>query len=163
MDATLMEPEAGRDADLGAIVAQLREEMSQLRREVLGLRCEVGYWKSRHADALKRNEKFERELKQARAEIKNLKADLFGRKSEKQTSGDRSNSLEDPQDQDAKKKKRGQQPNRSGPKRRDYSHLPLREETIELPAEQCVCERCGKPLSEHSQTEDSEGCEKLGN
>ena len=118
-----MEPEARRDADLSAIVAQLREEMLQLRREVLGLRCEVGYWKSRHADALKRNEKLERELKQARAEIKNLKADLFGSKSEKQTSGDRSNSLEDPQDRNAKKKKRGQQPNRSGPKRRDYSHL----------------------------------------
>lgn len=155
-----MEPEARRDADLGAIVAQLREEMSQLRREVLGLRCEVGYWKSRHADALKRNDNLERELNQARAEIKNLKADLFGPKSEKQTSGDRSNQLEDSQDRDAKnKKKRGQQPNRPGPKRRDYSHLPLREETIELPTEQCVCDRCGKPLSEHSQTEDSEQLE----
>ncbi len=51
-----MEPDARRDAELGAIVAQLREEISQLRREVAGLRCEVGYWKSRHADALKRNE-----------------------------------------------------------------------------------------------------------
>ena len=67
-----MEPEAHRDAELGAIVAQLREEISQLRREVSGLRCEVGYWKSRHADTLKRNEKLERELNQARAEIKNL-------------------------------------------------------------------------------------------
>ena len=160
MDATLMEPDACRDAELGAIVAQLREEISQLRREVSGLRSEVGYWKSRHADALKRNEKLERELNQARAEIKNLKADLFGRKSEKQTSRDRSNHLEDPQEEDAKKKKkRGQQPNRPGPKRRDYSQLPVREETIEFPAEQCVCSRCGKPLAEHSRTEDSEQLE----
>ncbi len=155
-----MDPAARRDADVGSIVAQLCEEISQLRREVSGLRCEVGYWKSRHADALKRNENLERELNQARAEIKNLQADLFGRKSEKQTSRDRSNHLEDPQDQDAKnKKKRGQQPNRPGPKRRDYSHLPVREETIELPVEQCVCDRCGKPLAEHSRTEDSEQLE----
>ena len=86
-----MELDARRDAELGAMVAQLREEISQLRREVSGLRCEVGYWKSRHADALKRNEKLERERNQARAEIKNFQADLFGRKSEKQTSRDRSN------------------------------------------------------------------------
>ena len=36
-----MEPEARRDADLGAIVAQLREEMSQLRREVSGLPAQL--------------------------------------------------------------------------------------------------------------------------
>ena len=67
-----MEPDACRDAELGAVVAQLRAEISQLRGEVSGLRCEVGYWKSRHAGALKRNEKLEQELNQARAEIKNL-------------------------------------------------------------------------------------------
>jgi hypothetical protein len=27
-----------------------------LRREVAQLRCEVGYWKSQHSDAVKRNE-----------------------------------------------------------------------------------------------------------
>ena len=32
MDATLREPDARRDADLVAVVAQLREEISQLRR-----------------------------------------------------------------------------------------------------------------------------------
>ncbi len=97
-----MDPAARRDADVGSIVAQLCEEISQLRREVSGLRCEVGYWKSRHADTLKRNEKLERELNQARAQIKNLKADLFGRKSEKQSSRDRSNHLEDPPEEDAR-------------------------------------------------------------
>jgi hypothetical protein len=69
----LLEPDARRDADLGLNVAQLCEEISQLRREVSRLLCAVGgYWKSRHADALKRNEKLQRELNQARAEIKNL-------------------------------------------------------------------------------------------
>ena len=139
-----MEPDACRDAELGAVVAQLRAEISQLRGEVSGLRCEVGYWKSRHADPLKRKEKLERELNQARAQIEHLQADLCGRKSEKQSSRDRSNHLADPPAEDAKtKQKRGQQPNRPGPGRRDYSQLPVREETIELPTEQCVSGGCG--------------------
>ena len=83
-------------------------------------------------------------------------ASLAGR-SEKQSSTDRSNDLEDPEDQDSgNKKKRGQQPSRRGPTRRDYSHLPLREEFIDIPANPCACGRCGKPFVDMGQTEDSE-------
>ena len=149
MDATLREPDTHRDADLHALVAEMREEISQLRREVSALRCEAGYWKSRHADAVERNKKLQEELGQAHAEIRKLKADLFGRKSEKQSSTDRSNHLDDPQDQNAAdKKKRGQQPDRPGPARRDYSHLPLRESFVDVPPDECVCGRCGKPLAD---------------
>ena len=56
MDATLREPDTHRDADLHALVCEMREEISQLRREVSELRCEVGYWKSRHVDAVKRTQ-----------------------------------------------------------------------------------------------------------
>ena len=65
---------------------KIRGEITQLRREVSELRCEAGYWKSRHADAVERNRKLE-ELDQANAEIRKLKADLFG--SKKQSSADR--------------------------------------------------------------------------
>jgi len=157
MDATLREPDTHRDADLCALVSEMREEISQLRREVSELRCEAGYWKSRHADAVQRNQKLQEELDQANAEIRQLKADLFGKKSEKQSSTDRSNHLDDPQDQNsANKKKRGQQPDRPGPARRDYSHLPVHEKFINMPPEGCVCRRCGKPLADLGQTEDSE-------
>ena len=123
-----------RDVDLRALVSEMREEISQLRREVSELRCEAGYWKSRHADAVQRNVRLQAELDQAHAEIRQLKADLFGRKSEKQSSTDRSNHLDDPQDpQAANPKKRGQQPDRPGPARRDYSHLPVREQFVEMP------------------------------
>jgi len=160
MDATLREPDTHRDADLHALVCEMREEISQLRREVSELRCEAGYWRSRHADAVQRNQKLQEELDQARAEIRKLKADLFGRKSEKQSSTDRSNDLEDPQDQNpANKKKRGQQPDRPGPARRDYSHLPVREKFVDIPPEECVCGRCGKPLADLGETEDSEQVE----
>jgi transposase len=100
------------------------------------------------------------ELDQAHADIRQLKADRFGRKSEKQSSTDRSNHLDDPQDPNsANKKKRGQQPGRPGPARRDYSHLPIREQFIDVPPEGCVCDRCGKPLADWGETEDSEQVE----
>ena len=55
---------------LATLVQQLRQEVGELRRENAELRCEVGYWKSRHADAVKRNVKLQAELDQAKAEIR---------------------------------------------------------------------------------------------
>jgi len=52
------------------------------------------------------------------------------------------------QNQAAPKKKRGQQPNRPAPKRRDYSHLPTRDELINVPEDDKVCACCGKPLAD---------------
>ena len=54
---------------LAAVVEQLRQEVgdlrsenaerqrenTELRQQVSELRCDVGYWKSRHADAVKRD------------------------------------------------------------------------------------------------------------
>ena len=57
------------------------------------------------------------------------------------------------------KRKRGQQPENHGPKRRDYSGLPVRETFVDLPPEQCVCPDCGQPLRLRSDTEDSEQIE----
>jgi transposase len=160
MDATLLELDTHADANLRALVSEMREEISRLRREVSELRCEAGYWRSRHAAAIKRNEKLQEELDQAKAEIRQLKADQFGRKSEKQSSTDRSNDLDDPQDQtSANKKKRGQQPGRPGPARRNHSNLPSREQFIDIPPDKCVCGRCGKPFADMGQTEDSEQVE----
>ena len=82
---------------LTAAVSQLQQEVRDLRRENAELRCEVGYWKSRHADAVKRNVKLQAELDQVKAEIRQLKAERFGKQSEKRSTIDRSNQLEDPQ------------------------------------------------------------------
>jgi transposase len=144
---------------LTTLVDQLRQEVGELRRENAELRCEVGYWKSRHADAVKRNAKLQAELDQARAEIRQLKAERFGKQSEKQSTTDRSNDLDDPQQQAAPKKKRGQQPNRPAPKRRDYSHLPAREKQVDVPDGQKVCACCGKPLADLGQSDASEQIE----
>ena len=60
-------------------VGQLRTENAQLRQQVSELKCDVGYWKSRHADAVGRNVKLQAELDLAKAEIRQLKAERFGR------------------------------------------------------------------------------------
>ena len=131
-----------------ALVRQLRQEVDEFRRENAELRCDVGYWKSMHARAVERNARLQAELDQAQAEIRQLKAERFGKQSEKQSATDRSNDLDDPQDRAKPKKKRGQQPGRPAPRRRDYSHLPVREEVIDLSPDAKVCDCCGLPLED---------------
>ena len=59
-------------------VGELRRENSELRRQVQELRFDVGYWKSMHARAAERNTKLQAELDQAKAKIRQLKAERFG-------------------------------------------------------------------------------------
>lgn len=154
-------------ADLIALVQDVRREVGELHarvhgleRENLELRQQVGYWKSRHRDALGRVATLEKKVKQLEGEKRQLQADLFGRRSEVQAGTDRSNSLEDPQEHSQRpKRNRGQQPANPGPKRRDYSHLPVREEFVELAPEQSVCLCCGLPLRPLSDAEDAEQIE----
>ena len=146
MDATLVElpvqadPTSRRGAELSAFVDKLLEEVGQLRREVGELRQEAGYWKGMFAQAKQKNEKLQKQIDELRAENRQLKDKLYGTKSEKKSSQDRSNHLEDPsQAHSGPKRSRGHQPNRPGPRRRDHSHLPVVEEAVELPDDQCLC------------------------
>jgi transposase len=140
-------------------MALMRQAVETLQREVSELRCEVGYWKSRHADAVQRIERLQDELEETRAENRKLQDRLFGRRSEKK-SKDRSNHLEDPQDSsEENKRKRGGQKGGPGHGRRDYSHLPEKEEFIEVADDERICSRCEKPFAEMSDTEDSEQLE----
>jgi transposase len=137
-------------------VDRLERMFRELRREVGELRCEAGYWKSRHADAVVRNQRLSEELHQAQGEIRALQDKLFGRKSERSASRDRSHDLFDPEQAAAERKKRGAQPGHEGHARRDYSHLPVREEFVPLPEDSLACPHCGKPAAMMSVTEDSE-------
>src|SRR3954471_4253966 len=154
-------------SDLIALVQDVRREVGELRarvhclgRENLELRQQVGYWKSRHRDALDRVAALEQKVEQLEGEKRQLQADLFGRRSEARPGNDRSNDLDDPRDDSrTPQRNRGQQPGNPGPKRRDYSHLPGREEFVALPPERSVCPCCGLPLLPLSDTEDAEQIE----
>jgi len=151
--------------DLLAENVVLRQENADLRQQVRDLTREVGYWKSRHADGKNKHVLVQAELDQAKAETRQLKAERFGKTSEKQNKVDRSNDLADPQNpvdpekSNTERKKRGQQPDRPAPKRRDLSHLPARVEVIDLPDEEKVCGCCGLPLTDLGCSKDSEQIE----
>ena len=166
MDGVLFTPleTEPNQADLAALVTrllaevdQLRAEVTVLRRENLELRQQAGYWQSRHADALRRIAVLEQENELLRGENRKLQAERFGRRSEKYSGSDRSNELEDPADAQPKRP-RGRQPGQPAPRRRDYSHLPVREQFLDLPEAEQVCPDCGLPLKACG-TEDSEQLE----
>jgi chromosome segregation ATPase len=118
MDGVLLEPleSVSTAANLAPLVTRLLAEVDQLRAEVVGLRREnlelrqqAGYWRSRHADAVRRIAALEQENELLRGEIRKLQAERFGRRSEKQSRRDRSNELADPADAEPKRP-RGDKP-----------------------------------------------------
>jgi transposase len=147
-------------ATLRQELADLRAEVERLKRENLEFRQQAGYWKSRHRDALNRITELDQKVEQLEGEKRQLPADLFGKSTETTTRNDRSKDLDDPQDDSQEpQRKRGQQPGNAAPKRRDYSHLPVREKILELPPDQCLCPDCGEPFVSHGYTDDSEEIE----
>ena len=147
-------------ATLRQDVADLRAEVERLKRENLEFRQQAGYWKSRHRDALQRITELEHHVERLEGGKRQLEADLFGKSTQTTARSDRSNHLDDPQgDSQETPRKRGQQPGNAGPRRRDYSHLPVRETVLELPPERCVCPDCGQPFVSQGYTDDSEEIE----
>ena len=153
-------------AGLQDLVVQLRQEVADLRHEVADLRLEnlefrqqAGFWKAMHGRAVQRFDDLKVEVDRLSGENRQLQGQLFGRKSEKSSSSDRTNTLDGEEQEEASpKRKRGQQKDRPAPKRRDYTHLPVQEEVHELPSEQRLCRQCGKAMTP-SGSEDSEQIE----
>src|SRR5947209_12183144 len=159
-----IEPDPGERSPildrLWSELSQLRAEVETLRRDNLELRQQAAYRKSMHARALERLTVLEQDNEHLRGEVTRLDAQLFGPKSEKQPRKDRSNHLDGLDDGDnAPPPPKPAPRSRKGSKRRDFQHLPAREEVVELPQAQRVCPRCGQPWRQRSDTEDSEQIE----
>jgi len=108
MNAALLEPLVETPEPVSCTncpaVLRLERALEQLQRD---FRREVGYWKSQHAKAVERIEQLTVELEQSRGQVRALQDKLFGRKSEKSASSDRSNDLFDPEEVAAAANKRG--------------------------------------------------------
>jgi transposase len=113
---------------------------------------QAGYWKAMHDRAVQREALLKQEIEQLRAQLRLREQQLFGRKTE---AGATAALLPPATDPAATPRRRGQQPGRPGPRRRDHSHLPAVVEGHDLPAEQCRCRRCGRPFAPVGGTEDS--------
>jgi len=158
---------AGMPADLAdllrqvrAEVAQLRQEVNRLQRENLELRQQAGYWQGQHARAVERVRHLEEQVHELEAQNHKLRQQLFGRSSEKVSSAAAADWLKELEDTPTgMPRRRGQQADNPGPRRRDYQQLPVRTQFIELPEAKRCCPQCGQAYAERAETEDSEQIE----
>jgi len=133
-------------------ISILKAENIQLLAENNILKTDIGYWKSRHGQAVEREATLKKELQDKNARIKYLTRQLY----EKKTEQSKRKPESDNREAGLRKRKRGQQPDRPAPKPRDQGHLPAQEEVYDLPDSEKYCPTCGLPLIEMPDTEDSE-------
>jgi transposase len=131
-----------------------RCDVCPLLAENLELRQQAGYWKSMHQRACSRLTELQAELELLRAQLRLRERQLFGRKAEPAPAHtpDLATATTLPQPP----RPRGQQRGQPSPPRRDYSHLPVVVQNLELPADQQHCPHCGQPFAPFPSTADSE-------
>jgi transposase len=141
--------------DLQVRPVRERLDLQQLLLENRILNCDKNYDKGQHERAKAREELLKQEIQQLKARIRYLEQKLYGRKSEKNNSSEKNTSASSCDD-DSNKRKRGHQPGAPGHGRRDYSHLPAKDEFFAL--DQAICPVCGCPYLDASflGTDDSE-------
>ena len=135
------------------------------RKEFFAQRQQAGYWKKMHERARAREAALQTQVAELEAKLRQREQQLFGRKTETTASSaaaplalptNASEALPNPASATPPKpRKRGQQPGSKGHKRRDYSHLPVREEVLDLPEGERQCSACGLPFAPFPDTEDA--------
>jgi len=125
-----------------------------LLAENLELRQQAGYWKSMHQRACSRLTELQAELEQLRAQLRLRERQLFGRKAEPAPAHSPDQATVSPSAEPPHPC--GQQRGRPSPPRRDYSHLPVVCQELDLSAAQQQCPQCGQPFAPFPGTADSE-------
>lgn len=142
---------------LGMNQLQIDWWKSEYRQAVIELRTnQVDLSASRrfHQGSLEREKQLQQRVEELEAKLRQREKELFGRRGEQSHSKNESN-----KESSSPQKPRGQQKGKPGPKRRDHSHLPQKEEFVSLPEDQQCCLTCGLAFDEFSSTEDSEELE----
>ncbi len=112
---------------------------------------QAAYWQSLHQRAVQREQRLLEKVDALQGRIRSLEQRLFGRKTEHAaTPPDAASATPPPQPP----RPRGQQRGRPGPKRRDYTHLPVVEETLDVPADRRHCPQCGQAFAPFPGTDD---------
>jgi transposase len=137
----------------------LRAEAGRLRAENVVLRAEGAGYRVRIAD-------LEGQVGALAGKVATLARLAFGRSTEKKTAKGRPGG-EDGGGEDGAEgtpaggasagRRRGQRPGSRGHGRRDYSHLPGREEIHDVPEDQRACPLCGAPYARFAE----ETCEQI--
>ena len=129
----------------GKVLKRLRKRLSGLQR--------------RNAELEAKLKRSEAEKKWLQAEVERLNARIaqlnrltFGDKSEKRSKIDK---CADKSERKSDRKPGKKRPSKGKAKRRDYSHLPVKEEIIDVNPSECLCAKCGLPFVANG-TENSE-------
>lgn len=126
-------------------------EVILTKREHVRLKTDVAKWKGLHRRVKEKNTRLEKENKKLRAQVRDLKQRLYGRKTES-----RSKSA-DGVVTGGSGRPRGQRKGKPGHGRTSFpADLPRVEEYRETPVSERLCPVCGEPFAEFSTTEDSE-------
>jgi len=107
-------------------------------KEYLELKCDVAYWQGMHKKSLLREEALKKAIKKQAGQIRDLKARVFGKKSEKKNSSPKEGGTKPKQT----KRPRGQQEGSKGHGRTIRPNLPNVEEPIHFP-DVPKCPKCG--------------------
>ena len=99
-----------------------------------------------------REQQLQQRIDELEAEVRLLKQSLFGRSYEghhnpNTLAGNASTNADGTAPAGLLRRRRGQQPGRPGHGRRRYDHLPVNQETADLPPQQRCCRTCGQPLA----------------
>ena len=146
------------------------------RSQFYQARQQAGYYHALFDAAKRRETDLEARIAQFEAEIRIFRQRLFGSKSEARHARDRladpsaadplaenapssadasSSAAPTPSPTATPSRRRGQQPGRKLPARRDYSHLPVITEECVLPPQQTSCPCCQQPFAPAGYDEDS--------
>jgi transposase len=132
-------------------VRRLQEEVEFWKAESQKHFCDAQYWRAMHQKALERVAQRDQEIDRLKGEVRGLRQQLFGRKTEKGKAGQAPQSLE----KTPSGRRRGQQAGSVGHGRRDHSHLPCVITSVDLPENERRCPQCHQPYAEFPDTEDS--------
>jgi len=129
---------------------ELEHILSNLQKENLILKSDLGYWKRQHERARKREEEIKKELQDKNARIKYLEHQLYNKKNERTKV-----KSEKTECNKRSKKKKGHQKGTPGHNKRKYDELLEKPELYDLDEGEKLCAICGRPFYEISTTDDS--------
>jgi transposase len=122
---------------------RLRQELRTLQKK---------NWPRLYEQAQERERALQQQVVGLEAQIRILEQRLRGRKTERK----KRHSEGVPSNPSTPPRQRGQQPTNPAPPRRNFSHLPTREEIQELPGDAARCRHCGAPFAPFPGTDAGE-------
>lgn len=148
---TKHQPRHEQVINLTIAYSRLKESHKEQQTLLIEYKTKANYWETQFKQSDEKRRLLVEEIAGLKAQLLQREHQIFGRKSEKGTS---KRDIDNSEIVD-RKRPRGHQHGSPGHGRRNYSHLPIVEETYGLSEEAKRCIKCGLKYQEIGVTEDS--------